>query len=65
MRFVLHTFRPTETIDAVIRLLGRHDLTHEELLPLREKFNELNGLVVPKPGMIFKIPLPEDSHASH
>ena len=58
MRYVYHTFRPTETIDAVLRLLGRHNLTKAELLPLREAFNELNEKIVPKPGMLFKIPLP-------
>jgi hypothetical protein len=55
--YVLHQFRPTETIDAVIRLKIRHDLTQEELLPLRKRFNELNGLVVPRAGQTFKIPL--------
>jgi hypothetical protein len=59
-RYVLHTFRPTETIDAVMRLLGRHKLTKGQLLPLRRAFDELNGLVVPKPGMTYKIPLPFD-----
>jgi len=58
MRFVLHTFRPTETIDAVIRLLGRHAYTKGEMRHLRRAFDELNGLVVPRPGMVYKIPLP-------
>lgn len=57
-RYVLHTFRPSETIDAVMRLLGRHNLTHAELAPLRRAFDELNGKIVPKPGMTYKIPLP-------
>jgi hypothetical protein len=56
--FTLHTFRPTETIDAVIRLLGRHSLTHAELAHMRVVFNDLNGKVVPRPGMTYKIPLP-------
>jgi hypothetical protein len=56
--FTLHTFRPTETIDAVIRLKGRHSLTHNELAHMRVIFNELNGRVVPRPGMTYKIPLP-------
>jgi len=58
MRYVLHRFRPTETIDAVMRLLGRHDLSKEELTHLRRQFDELNGKIVPKPGMTYKIPLP-------
>jgi hypothetical protein len=58
MRYVLHTFRPTETIDAVIRLRGRHNLTKKELIPLRRAFDELNGKVVPKAWTTYKIPLP-------
>jgi hypothetical protein len=65
MRYVYHTFRPTETIDAVIRLLGRHNLTKAELVPLRRAFDELNGLVVPKPGMRYKIPCPFEVTDDH
>lgn len=57
-KHVIHTFRPTETIDGVIRLLGRHSLSKHELTYLRQAFNELNGTIVPKPGMTYKIPLP-------
>jgi hypothetical protein len=55
--YILHTFRPTETINGVIRLLVRHDLTPAELVILNKKFNELNGLIVPKPGVTCKIPI--------
>lgn len=58
MNYLRHTFRPTETIDAVIRLLGRHNLSKTEMIPLRRAFDELNGLVVPRPGMEYKIPVP-------
>lgn len=58
MRFVLHTFRPTETIDAVIRLYGRHNLTKAQLIPLRRRFDELNGVSVPRAWTTYKIPLP-------
>ena len=58
MRFALHTFRPTETIDAVIRLLGRHSYTKGEMRHLRAAFDRLNGFVVPRPGMTYKIPMP-------
>jgi hypothetical protein len=57
-KYILHTFRASETIDAVIRLLGRHNLSKAELVPLRKAFDELNGQIVPKPGMTYKIPLP-------
>lgn len=58
MRYVYHTFRATETIDGVIRLLGRHAYTKEELDSLRKVFNEINETIVPRPGQRFKIPLP-------
>lgn len=58
MRYVLHTFRPSETIDAVIRLRGRHNLTLLELRPLRHQFDLLNGYEIPRAGMTYKIPLP-------
>lgn len=57
-KFVLHTFRPTETIDAVIRLKGRHSLSKKDLAFLRQAFNDLNGTAVPRPGMTYKIPMP-------
>lgn len=59
--YVLHTFRPGETIEAVLRLKGRHNLTKIELLDLMAQFNLLNGQVIPKQGMTFKIPLPPRS----
>ena len=58
MRYTIHTFRPTETIDAVIRLKGRHSYSNEEMASLRLAFNKLNGRIVPRPGMTYKIPLP-------
>lgn len=57
--YILHCFMPGQTIDAVIRLKGRHNLTSEEMIPLRQKFNELNGFQVIRPGMTCKIPLPK------
>jgi hypothetical protein len=60
MTYTLHTFRPGDTIDAIIRLKGRHNLTQEELIPLRAAFNELNGLMVPRAGTTCKIPLPPE-----
>lgn len=54
---VLHCFRPSETIEAVLRLKGRHNYTRQELNLLVEEFNALNGGAMPRPGMTFKIPL--------
>jgi hypothetical protein len=56
-KYILHKFRPSETIDAVLRLKGRHNYSKEELVVLRQRFNELNGARVPKPGETFKLPL--------
>jgi len=58
MRYKLHTFRPTETIDGVIRLLGRHAYTAGEMKHMRRAFDQMNGFIVPRPGMVYKIPLP-------
>jgi hypothetical protein len=57
LTFVYHCFRPGDTIDAIIKLKGRHDLTPEEMIPLRQAFNELNGMIVVHPGTTCKIPL--------
>ena len=54
---LLHCFRPSETIEAVLRLKGRHNYTKEELSYLVAVFNELNGQTVPRPGMTLKVPI--------
>lgn len=51
---------PGHTIDAIIKLKGRQDLTPAEMVFLRKKFNELNGEQAIRPGMTCKIPLPYD-----
>lgn len=61
MKFVLHTFRASETIDAVIRLKGRHSYTKAQMTVLRRAFDDLNGKIVPRPGMQYKIPLPMET----
>jgi hypothetical protein len=58
--YTIHCFMPGQTIDAVIKLKGRHDLSPAEMIFLRERFNELNGEQVIRPGMTCKIPLPTD-----
>lgn len=57
MQFVLYKFRPGETIDAVLRLLGRHNYTSTEMGALRAEFIRINDNVVPRAGTTFKIPL--------
>lgn len=57
MRFVLHQFRPGETIDAVLRLLGRHNYTPTEMAEVRAEFDQINVKEVPRVGAVFKIPI--------
>jgi hypothetical protein len=57
MRFVLHQFRPGETIDAVLRLLGRHNYTAAEMTEVRDEFIRINSLEVPRVGSVFRIPI--------
>lgn len=59
MEYIHYKFRPSETIDAVLRLIGRHDYSEDELKVLRQIFNEMNGTRVPKVGEVFKLPLEE------
>jgi len=53
-----HLFMPGQTIDAVIKLKAARPITRPELEQLRARFNELNGSVLPRPGMVLKVPLP-------
>lgn len=55
--YVLHCFRPSETIEAVLRLKGRHNYTRQDLQTLMRQFDALNGPVIVRPGMTLKIPL--------
>lgn len=58
--YVSHCFRPSETIEAVLRLRGRHSYTKAELDLLMREFNRVNGEVIPRPGQTFQVPvLPE------
>lgn len=63
MDHVPHCFMPGQTIEAVLRLKGRHNLTRPEIDALMTRFNELNGQVVVRPGMTLKIPLPPPAGA--
>lgn len=58
MSYVLHCFIPGQTIDAVIKLKGRHNYTQDEMKVLRLAFKALNGDVNPRAGSTMKIPLP-------
>ena len=57
MKYVQHTFGPTETIDAIILLKNMHDLTYAESLDCIAWYNVLNEAKVPRQGEIVKIPI--------
>lgn len=64
MQYISHTFRPGETINAVLRLKNQHSLTRAELAKLVNVFNDLNNSKLPRPGATFKIPLVSTSKES-
>ena len=57
MKYVEHIFRPSETISAVIRLLGRQNYTKDELSILLREFDRVNDKKVPHAGDLFLIPI--------
>ena len=59
MKTVPHVFLPTQTINAVIKLKNRHDVTATELTELMAVFNAVNGEKVPRVGQRFEIPILE------
>jgi hypothetical protein len=59
-----HCFGPNQTIDAIITLKNRHNVSKEELLDLRSWYNVMNRGHVPKPGDTVKIPI-LDRHKQH
>lgn len=52
-----HNFGPNQTIDAVIDLKNRHNLSKQELNELRSWYNIMNNGQVPRPGDLVKIPI--------
>lgn len=59
MNYIEHTFGAKETIVAIIKLKNRMDLTPIQINKLLIRFNHLNGVEIPKPGQLVKIPLLE------
>ena len=57
MKYISHQFRPTETVTSVIRYLGRHNYTREELDLLLTEFDRINDKKVPRVGDLFEIPI--------
>jgi hypothetical protein len=56
---VLHCFMPGHTIDAIIRMKARVNLSQDEMEELRRRFNVLNGEKPVHVGTTCKIPLHE------
>lgn len=64
MERILHNFGPNQTIDAVIDLKNRHNISKVELMDLRTWYNVMNKGRVPRPGETVKIPI-LDRHKQH
>jgi len=57
MERIFHCFGPNQTIDAIIDLKNRHNISKAELLDLRGWYNIMNKGQVPRPGDRVKIPI--------
>lgn len=57
IRTVSHTFRPGETVEAILKKINRHDVTESELRKLLIDYHTLNGSEVPRAGTQVKIPM--------
>lgn len=57
MKYIEHTFGPTETIDAIILLKNQHDMNASEELDMRSWYNALNNAKVPRQGETCNIPI--------
>lgn len=56
-KFVLHTFMPGHTIEAIIKKVNMHSVDPNEMELLLSAFHELNAREVPKAGTVSKIPV--------
>lgn len=56
MNYVMHCFMPGHTLEGVIRRVVRHDLPKDQVALYVERFNELNGCPVIRPGVSYKVP---------
>lgn len=56
MDYVTHCFLPGHTLEGVIRRVVRHDLPKDQVALYVERFNELNGFPVIRPGTSYKVP---------
>ena len=56
MKYIMHAFKQSETIQSVIHLKNNHDVTKDEMLFLMAQFNVLNNQAVPTLGVQYKIP---------
>ena len=60
-----HCFTMGHTIEAIIKLYNRQDLSKDELAALMIRFNDLNNNELPTMGVSFKIPLLRTNEAQH
>lgn len=55
--YINHTFKPNETVMAILRKYNKYTSDNEVLTNLMKLFHDLNGMHVYKPGMKVKIPI--------
>ena len=60
-----HLFTMGHTIEAIIKLYNRQDLSKDEMLALMIRFNDLNNNELPMMGVTYKIPLIQINEAQN
>lgn len=56
-KFTYHMFMPQETVKAIVRKYNNQESDPSTINTLMDRFYEMNGRQVFKPGMKVKIPL--------
>lgn len=57
----MHMFGPGETIEAIINKLNNHSCSKVEMDGLITEYNKMNEGIVPRQGLLVKIPIKESN----
>jgi hypothetical protein len=57
MRTIKHTYKPGETINAVIKIYNGVDIQKDDLEIIKKSYNEINHNEIPQPGTVHEIPI--------
>lgn len=63
-RALPHMFKPSETVEAILKKLNRHDVIGDELTELLREYKRINGDEVPRAGQTSLIPILTRHHAA-